>query len=61
MAGELWEWHQLVRIGAMEHGSWVIYGNGSCYQVTTGEDTADTEDLGLTAENCKQCESAIVL
>jgi hypothetical protein len=33
--------HQSARTGAVEHGSWGIYGTGSHYQVMTGEDMED--------------------
>jgi hypothetical protein len=34
---------------------------GSCYQATTGEDTADWEDLVRAVVNCRECELTIAL
>jgi hypothetical protein len=44
-----------------EHGSWGIYGVGSRYQTTTGEHTADWEDLARIVINCTVCELTIAL
>jgi hypothetical protein len=44
-----------------EHGSWGSYGIGSRYQVTTGDDTADWEELVLAVVNCRVYELAIAL
>jgi hypothetical protein len=52
---------QPVRTGTVEHGRWGIYGVESRYLVTTGEDTADREDLLCAIVNCIACELAIAL
>jgi hypothetical protein len=38
-----------------------IYGDRSRYQATTGEDTADWEELVRAVVNCRVCELAIAL
>jgi hypothetical protein len=41
------------RIGAAEHESREIYSVGSRPQATTGDDTADREDLVCATVNCR--------
>jgi hypothetical protein len=56
-----WDRRQAVRTWSREHGSWGMYGVESRYQATTGEDTADWEDLVRAVMNCRVCELAIAL
>jgi hypothetical protein len=58
---ELWERRQPARTGAVEHGTWGIYGTESRYQATAGEDTADWEDLMRAVVICKACTLLTVL
>jgi hypothetical protein len=58
---QMWDWHQPTRTGAVEHGSREIYSIGSRYQATTGEDTADWEDLVRVVVNCTVYELATEL
>jgi hypothetical protein len=55
---ELWDSRQPVK---SKHGSWGSYGVESHYQATTGEDTADWEDLVRAVMNCRVCKLAIAL
>jgi hypothetical protein len=50
-----WNRRQTARTWSNEHVSWRIYGVGSHYQTTTGEDTVDAEDLVRIAVNCRLC------
>jgi hypothetical protein len=56
-----WDRRQSERTGSREHGGWGIYGIGSHYQTTTGDDTADWEGLVRAAVNCRICELALAL
>jgi hypothetical protein len=55
------QWWVSCEIGAVEHGSRWIYGGESRYQATTGEDTADWEDLVRAVVNFRVCELPIAL
>jgi hypothetical protein len=57
----MWDIHQPIRTRAAEYRSEEIYVIGSHYQVTTGEDTADLEDLMHVIVNCKERELVIAL
>jgi hypothetical protein len=56
-----WERRQPARTWSLEHGSGGISGVGSRYQITTGEDIADWEELVHALLNCRVCGLAIAL
>jgi hypothetical protein len=56
-----WDRRQPARTWSCEYGSWGIYGIGSRYQTTTGEDTVDWEDLVRAVGNCGVCELTMEL
>jgi hypothetical protein len=56
-----WDRRQPARTWSREHGSWRIYGVGSDYQTTTGEDIADWENLVRAVVNCRMYALAIAL
>jgi serine kinase of HPr protein (carbohydrate metabolism regulator) len=58
---ELSETCQPARTGAVELRSRGIYDVESRYQATSGEDSAEQEDLVIAVVNYKVCESEIVL
>jgi hypothetical protein len=58
---EMWRSCQPASTGTTEHENWGIYSVGSRYQATTGEDTADWEDLVHAVVNYKVCELVIAL